>query len=319
MKILLICGHGANDPGACSPYGIERDETRKVGNKLAELLKPYMEVVMYPQSHNAYDDVYNGAFAVSLSGVDYVFEIHFNSASANARGTEVWVTPMEGSIAVEQKIVNNLANVGFVNRGVKREQFAVISHCKNRGVSSALVETCFISNQSDMITYRAKFGAICSSMAKGIVEGFGMSYKENTTVKRSETKVDYKGENDMFNSEWYTYRYKDVADSKKYKDNPYQHYLDFGKKEKRQPIPPLPTNFVEADYRELNKDVDDAIKQGTFTSGAEHWLKYGWRPKENRKVCKDETEEQVKARVKELEAKVKELQGKINKAKNDLK
>ena len=320
MKILLICGHGANDPGACSSYGVERDETRRVGNKLQQLLKPYMEVVMYPQSHNAYADVYNGTFAVSLSGIDYVIEVHFNSASEAAKGTEVWVTPIEGSTAVEQKIVNNLASCGFVNRGIKSEYFAVINYCKNRGVSSALVETCFISNKDDMQTYKSKFNQVCEAMAKGIVEGFGISYKSTTTVEVKEEEVDYKGENDMFNEEWYLFRYKDVASAVKkgsFKSG-YDHYKILGKKEKRQPIPPLPTNFVESEYRELNKDVDDAIKNGTFTSGAEHWLKYGWRPTEKRKVCKNESDEQAKKRVKELEKQVKELEDKISKAKKEL-
>ena len=199
MKILLIAGHGGGsgtnytDPGACSSYGIEAKQTRRVANKLQQLLKPYMEVVMYPQSHNAYADVCNGTFAVGLSGINYVFEIHFNSASANARGTEVWVTPQESSTSVERKIVNNLASCGFVNRGVKKEQFAVILHCKNRGVSSALVETCFISNKADMDTYNAKFNQVCEAMAKGIVEGFGMTYKTQEATKvDTSNKIEYK-------------------------------------------------------------------------------------------------------------------------------
>ena len=51
MKILLIAGHGGGsgtnyaDPGACSSYGIEAEQTRRVANKLQQLLKPYMEVL----------------------------------------------------------------------------------------------------------------------------------------------------------------------------------------------------------------------------------------------------------------------------------
>lgn len=193
MKILLISGHGANDCGAVG-YGVEREETRKVTNKLAELLKPYMEVVIYPQDRNAYADVYNGCFQISLSGFDYVFEVHFNCLdNSTARGTEVWVTPMESGTAVEQKIVNNLASLGFVNRGVKSEYFAVITHCKNRGVSSALVETCFISNKDDMQTYKSKFNQVCEAMAKGIVEGFGMTYKVQEASKvDASNKIEYK-------------------------------------------------------------------------------------------------------------------------------
>ena len=193
LKILLISGHGADDPGACSNYGTEAEETRKVTNKLQHLLKPYANVIMYPQSLNAYADVCNGTFAVSLSNIDYVFEVHFNSASEAAKGTEVWVTPAEGSTEVEQKIVNNLAACGFVNRGVKSEYFAVINYCKNRGASSALVETCFISNKSDMDTYNSKFNQVCEAMAKGIIEGFGMQYKTQEVTKvDASNKIEYK-------------------------------------------------------------------------------------------------------------------------------
>ena len=193
LNILIIAGHGNGDPGACSSYGTEAEETRKVTNKLQQLLKPYANVIMYPQSLNAYADVCNGTFAVSLSNIDYVFEVHFNSASEAAKGTEVWVTPIEGSTAVEQEIVNNLASCGFVNRGVKSEYFAVINYCKNRGVSSALVETCFISNKSDMDTYNARFDKVCEAMAKGIVEGFGMQYKgQDKTKVDTNNKIEYK-------------------------------------------------------------------------------------------------------------------------------
>ena len=193
MNILLISGHGANDCGAVG-YGVEREETRRVTNRLAELLKPYMNVVMYPQNRNAYDDVYNGCFQVSLANINYVIEVHFNSSdNPTARGTEIYVTPMEIGTTVEQKIVNNLASIGFANRGVKSEYFAVITHCKNSGVSSALVETCFISNEADMNKYNVIFNSVCSAMAKGIVEGFGMTYKTQEPTKVSASnKIEYK-------------------------------------------------------------------------------------------------------------------------------
>ena len=188
LKLLLIAGHGANDPGACSSYGIERDETRKVVSRLAELFKNYkdVDVDIYPINRNCYSDVTTSRVQVNMANYDYVFEVHFNSATASARGTEVWVTPTESSIAVEKKIVDNLASVGFSNRGVKKEYFAVISFAKNKGVSSALVEVCFISNQNDMNLYRNKFEQVCNAMVSGIADGFGL--QKNPGVKNQETK-----------------------------------------------------------------------------------------------------------------------------------
>ena len=188
LKLLLIAGHGANDPGACSSYGIERDEARKVAARLVELFKNYKDVSVdvYPTGRNCYADVTNGSVQVNMANYDYVFEVHFNSATASAKGTEVWVTPMESSVDVEKKVVNNLSSVGFVNRGVKKEYFAVITHAKNKGASSALVEVCFISNQNDMNLYKSKFDQVCNAMVSGIADGFGL--EKNPGAKIPETK-----------------------------------------------------------------------------------------------------------------------------------
>lgn len=187
LKILLIAGHGANDPGACSSYGVERDETRKVVNQMVNLFKGYdVNIDVYPQNRNCYADVCNGNVQVNFANYDYVFEVHFNSASAQANGTEIFVTNSESSVVVEQKVVNNLAALGFTNRGVKRTDFAVIYAAKRSGTSSALVEVCFISNQNDMNRYKNSFNAVCNAMVKGIVDGFGIA--KIPGVKVPETK-----------------------------------------------------------------------------------------------------------------------------------
>lgn len=187
MKILLISGHGANDPGACSSFGVERDEARKIVNRMVELLKAYeVEVDVYPQYRNCYADVCNGAVQVNMADYDYVFEIHFNSASSpQANGVEIWVTPIEATVVVERNIVNKLAAIGFQNRGVKKEYFAVITHAKNKGTSSALVETCFISNQNDMNRYKNNFNNVCNAMVSGIVESFKIEKKPGVEIPKN--------------------------------------------------------------------------------------------------------------------------------------
>ena len=186
MKMLLIAGHGANDPGACSNHGIERDEARKIVNRMVELLKAYkVSVDVYPQSRNCYADVCNGCVQVNMGNYDYVFEIHFNSASSSqANGTEIWVTPVEATVVVEREIVNRLSAVGFQNRGVKKEYFAVITHAKNKGTSSALVETCFISNNDDMSVYKNNFEKVCTAMVSGIAEGFKLEKNPEVEIPK---------------------------------------------------------------------------------------------------------------------------------------
>ena len=102
----------------------------------------------------------------------------------------------------------------------------------------------------------------------------GQSLSNNTTKPK---EVDYKGEDTMFNSEWYLNRYVDVAKSPNYINNAYKHYVDYGKKEKRMPIPRIPSNFVEKDYVELNGFQNIVGNGKQFSSGTEHFLMYGWK------------------------------------------
>lgn len=200
LKILLIAGHGGGDPGACSNYGVEATETRRVVNMLKSQFKGYeVSVDVYPIDRNAYADIGNGCLQVNFANYDYVLEVHFNSAAnIEATGVEVWVTPIENGITVEQAIVNKISALGYSNRGVKREDFRVIRTAKNKGVSAALIETCFISNNGDMNRYNNNFSKVCNAIAEGIAEGFGLKkkngYIDSTTQPVSPTekpKVNY--------------------------------------------------------------------------------------------------------------------------------
>ena len=179
LRILLIAGHGAGDPGAVG-YGTEATETRRVLNEVKALFGGYDVIVdVYPTNRNAYADIGNGSLQVNFANYDYVFEIHFNSAAnQEATGVEIWVTPAEQGITVEQAIVNKVASLGYSNRGIKREDFRVIRTAKNKGTSAALIETCFISNRGDMNRYNGNFTKVCNAMVEGIAEGFGISKKD---------------------------------------------------------------------------------------------------------------------------------------------
>ena len=179
MKILLIAGHGGKDPGACSSYGTEATETRRVVNQLKANLLCYnnVSVDVYNTSRDCYTDCGNGTLQVSFSNYSYVFEVHFNSATAAAKGTEIYVTRSESGVTVEQAVVNKIAALGFTNRGVKRSNFRVISRAKSAGVSSALLEVCFISNKDDMSRYNSKFQQVCDAISSGIAQGFGLTRK----------------------------------------------------------------------------------------------------------------------------------------------
>ena len=210
MKILLIAGHGGTpyDSGAVGCGYTEAVETRRMANAVAPLLRAHgFEVALYDQSKDAYKVVTQGG-SLPLSGVSYVLEFHLNAAANDTAGngvttgTEIFVHTNEQGVTVEQAVLRRIAALGFKNRGVKRSSgLAVLKHVFNRGVSHALVETCFIDDRDDMNLYGAKFDAIAHAIADGVAEGFGkvvQNDKEGDTVTQAEFNAMYDKVNPLY-------------------------------------------------------------------------------------------------------------------------
>lgn len=198
MKILLIAGHGAGDPGACGNGYKEADLTREMVKLIANNLKNYSVTVdTYNTNKNAFADVQKGAFKIGK--YDYALEIHFNAFdSASAHGSEIYVTTRESAISIEQGIMKKM-NKYFTLRdndsifdGVKRTNFLVINTLKNMGISGALLETCFITNKNDMIVYQSNKAAIAKDIASAIATGFGLKKKAATPKVKAGSKVKIK-------------------------------------------------------------------------------------------------------------------------------
>lgn len=201
MNILLIAGHGAGDPGATSTTNgklhKEAEETRRVVAALQPILQKYCKVSVYPTSRNAFEDHKSGTLrsTAKFENYNYVLEIHFNAfqngpLDGNTKGVECYVTSRESGTVVEEKICKNIAAAGLTNRGVKRYNWSVINAAKNAGVSSALLEVCFIDDPDDMKVYTQKFQQIINGIAKGIVDGFGLGdFKMESEEKEEEEEM----------------------------------------------------------------------------------------------------------------------------------
>lgn len=184
MNILLIAGHGNGDSGAVGNGYKEADLTRDFVALLHEKLKHKCNTDIADTSINWFQ--YLGTKSFDFSKYDYVLEIHFNAGGGT--GSEIYVTSSESGITVEEAIVDQLRTAGnFKNRGVKRKNFRVINRVKAQGVSSALLEVCFIDNANDMSVYQSKKDVLAQSVAMGILKGFGLDdtsfeSKENQSI-----------------------------------------------------------------------------------------------------------------------------------------
>ena len=205
MKILLISGHGAGDPGATSKINgtsyQEAVETRRVTSALQKALQDYCDVTIYPTGRNAFTDYKNGVLksTAGFSKYDYVLEIHFNALMVTVsdnltKGVECFVTKAESGTTIEEKICKKISEVGLRNRGVKRYNWSVINTARNAGVSSALLEVCFIDDADDMRVYTQKFQQIIDGIATAIADGFGL---KKTEKKDDDDMVIYKTLSDV--------------------------------------------------------------------------------------------------------------------------
>lgn len=184
MKILLVSGHGAGDCGAVGNGYKEADLTREMTSLIKPRLSKYADVTLFDQSKNACSMLRKGG-SINFKPYGYVFEVHFNAFNGAAHGTEIFVTKSEKGTSVEQAIVDNVASLGFTNRGVKRENWTVIYAAKKQGVSSALFETCFIDNAADMKLYQSKKNAIADAIVNGIVKGFGLTANDKNEIEKA--------------------------------------------------------------------------------------------------------------------------------------
>ena len=182
MKLLLISGHGAGDPGAVGCGCREADETRKMTKAVAEYLEGLADVTIYPTDRNAYEDYRKGTLhsVASFRTYDYVLEIHFNAVQAsasdgNVKGTEIYWVMDETAAGT---ILDSVARLGFTNRGLKTKNLAVINAAALKGAPAALLEVCFIDDADDMRLYTADRAAVARAIAGGIVRAFELTRKE---------------------------------------------------------------------------------------------------------------------------------------------
>lgn len=306
-KIAIAVGHTASGVAGCGTIGLlnESDETRKIAPILADNLTKagYTAKIFRIDKANSYEyeDCYVRAAEANSWGADLYIEIHLNcSSNTKANGTEVLIYPGSSQSAPYAKKVNDsiCKELGTFDRtygtGYKESSLIVL---RKTNMPAILIEPLFVGNADDVAKYTAEKVAL--AIAKGIDSNI------TTETKNNEVKEEMNYSMYVFSKNWYLKKYSDVASNATYKENPYKHYVDYGKKEGRQPLPPIPAQYNEGDYLELNPDVAAAVKKGTYTSGIDHYLQYGFC--ESRKICKNDSIEAIKKRCEELEIKLDEI------------
>lgn len=185
MKIAIDKGHlRGKDQGAVA-IGNENNMNLATGDKVIAKLKALGHEVLDVISQIGKDITVNESLTQRVSiannwGADLYVSIHANAGGGH--GTEVWIGSESGR-AIATRIVNNIAALGYTNRGVKVQGSDSNPHIyvlNYTNMKALLVEQCFVDSQIDMNGWNDE------SMANAIVAGItGQSVQAATLVQQS--------------------------------------------------------------------------------------------------------------------------------------
>ncbi len=190
--VVIDAGHGGHDTGARGVYGYEKDFALKMAFVLRDILQRRGLKVILTRSTDTFLTL-GGRVAIANQTPNSIFvSLHFNSGGTAASGIETFaLTPQGSSASLERGggynangltgNAHDSANIAlatavhamvisrfkFVDRGIKRAQWSVLTGCKRAGI---LFEGGFVTNPTECRlivsdTYRT---SVCTAIADAI-------------------------------------------------------------------------------------------------------------------------------------------------------
>jgi len=164
LKYGIDIGHNC-PPADIGCVGIRKEDelNKEVGVRVMEKLKGLKhEVVNCTPSNDSSlsNSLYRRINKANEEKVDLYVSIHFNGG--HGRGTEVFAISESGK-QIAKRVVDEIASLGYVNRGVKDGSFLYL--LKNTKMPAILVEGGFVDSKEDMERFNAE------NTANAIVKG----------------------------------------------------------------------------------------------------------------------------------------------------
>lgn len=169
MKLNIHAGHNYHVKGAVGLID-ETVEARKVKDLVVDGLRKLGHTVFDCTDENGLtqsQNLKNIVTKCNANDVDLDISIHFNAYNTEANGVEVYIySDNSKAKSYASDVVNNIANLGFKNRGVKTNaSLYVLKHTK---APSMLIECCFCDNAKDVANYNAV--SVANAIINGLVE-----------------------------------------------------------------------------------------------------------------------------------------------------
>lgn len=176
MKLFVIPGHGAGDPGACGNGYQEAERVRKLAQRIKDLGGD--NVILADFKRNYYAD--NGISKLTLDKDTQIVELHMDSATASARGAHVIINAKYNADKYDKALASAMSQLfpGRAETIVKRSNLANANRAAAKGYSYRLIECGFISNAQDIKIFNDHI----DGMAQIILKCFGLPYKDAPNV-----------------------------------------------------------------------------------------------------------------------------------------
>ena len=168
VKLFVITGHGAGDPGACAGGQTEAALVRKLAVRIKAL--GGADVQIGDMSVNWYET--NGIGKGQCPKGAMVVELHMDGAAPSARGGHVIVKKGFTPDAFDKALASFIGSFmpGRASTIVGHSDLANPNRAASAGVNYRLLECGFISNDGD----RAKFMNQMDDIARGILQAAGI-------------------------------------------------------------------------------------------------------------------------------------------------
>ena len=181
MKLFVIPGHGAGDPGACGNGYSEAERVRALATKIKEY--GGSNVILADFSRNYYED--NGISRLDLSRDCQIVELHMDSGTPTAKGGHVIIQAgIGGADRYDRSLADSIAEIfpGRAEALVERDDLANPARAAARGYGYRLVENGFISNAGDVKTFNERIDDVARAYlsAFGIEDGGTMAFTDGT-------------------------------------------------------------------------------------------------------------------------------------------
>jgi N-acetylmuramoyl-L-alanine amidase len=173
MKIAIDIGHNCppKDTGAVG-FGKECAMNKAVGEALiALLIKAGVDVIDCRPRAGAETvrmSLWKRTNAANLANADFYVSIHHNAGGGH--GSEIFAISDDGRSAAG-KVLQQLVNLGWRNRGVKYKVFPVLL---DTIMAAILIEVCFVDSKSDVELWN-QLGA--NRVAQAIFDGLREALK----------------------------------------------------------------------------------------------------------------------------------------------